>query len=139
MNPPPPVDPTITRLCEILGEAGTRCEWPGILSHPDPVDAMGSWKRYWEPIEVDRCEFFPGRSYGEVCHIRARGRGNANRDDSHGNLAIMCQRHHNMFDRVLGQSPRNQRWLREAVRKSRGDWINSQLDEHTASLKPSKD
>ena len=131
-------NPTIHRLCEILGEAGTRCEWPGILAHPDPTDAMGAWKQ-WDPEEVDRCAFFPGRPYGEVAHIRARKWRNSTRDDNPSNLAILCQKHHNLFDRVLGQSPRNQHWLREAVRKSRGDWINSQLDEHTASLRPSKD
>lgn len=47
--------------------------------------------------------------------------GGGRRKDTEDNLVMLCHRHHNEYDQKMGQSPENQKWLRQAVEK-RIDW-----------------
>jgi hypothetical protein len=132
----PLVSPVITRLGEILGEKGIRCEWPGLNSHPLGIRALGA---DWRGTDPDTCNFDPRWIYGETSHIRARKWRNSTLDERPDMVWVLCRRHHNMYDNLMGQSPTNQKWASQQVVQNRGPWIMGQLeDAHGAPLSHSR-
>lgn len=80
-------------------------------------------------LVIDRCEWPDGCSAQgtDVAHIRARGMGGGRRKDVLENLVVLCRPHHGLYDHVMGQSPKNQRYMKLAVEKRDQETIDEIL------------
>lgn len=67
----------------------------------------------------------------ECCHVRARGMGGGRRKDVPENLFIACQHHHRKYD-GMGQSRKNQGWVKRNVIWQRAVWIQERLQEFSS-------